>query len=152
MNEVTQSCQMDVSIRYFDEDDKQVKVRYLDSCFLGYSTNVDLFEQFTNLVNELNPNRILKISMDGPSVNLKFLQNFQDHREANKEPLLVDISSCGLHAIHGTFKAGLRSTDWMRKEVLNSAYHILYDSLAQRDHYQTVTSSSVFPLNFCSTS
>ena len=41
---------MDSLIRYFDEDDKQVKVRYLDSCFLGHSTNADLFEQFTNAV------------------------------------------------------------------------------------------------------
>ena len=123
MNEVTQNCQMDVLIRYFNEYDKQVKVRYLDSCFLGH----DLFEQFTNAVNELNS------------------------REANEQPLLLDIGSCGLHIIHGAFKAGMQSTDWMLKEVLNSEYHILHDSPAQRDDYQTVTGSSVFPLNFCST-
>ena len=105
MNEVTQNCQMDVLIRYFDEDDKQVKVRYLDSRFLGHSTNVNLFAQFTNAVNELNLNRILQISMDGPIVNLKFLQKVQDHREANEQPLLVDICSFGLHTIHGAFKA-----------------------------------------------
>ena len=69
MNEVTQNCQMNVLIRYLDEDDVQVKVRCLYSSFLGHSTNVDLFEQFTNVANELNPNRILQISMDGPSVN-----------------------------------------------------------------------------------
>ena len=51
LNEVTQNCQMDVLIRYFDEDDKQVKVRYSDSHFLGHSTSIDLFEQFTNAVN-----------------------------------------------------------------------------------------------------
>ena len=73
MNEVTQNCQMDVLIRYFDGDDKQVKVRYLDSYFLGHSTNIDLFEQFKNAVNELNRNCILQVSMDGASVNLKFL-------------------------------------------------------------------------------
>ena len=132
MNEVTQKCQMDVLIRYFDEDDKQVKLRYLDSHFLGHLTNVDLFEQFTNAVN---PNRI---QMDGPNVNLKCLQKVQDHR-------------CGLHTIHGTFKAGVPSTDWMLKEVLNSAYyHILHDSPARRDDYQT-TGSSVFPLHFYGT-
>ena len=60
MNEVTQNCQVDVLIRYFNEDDKQFKVRYLDSCFLGHSVNIDLFEQFINAVNELN----------GQSVNL----------------------------------------------------------------------------------
>ena len=98
---------MDVLIRCFDEDDKQVKVRYLDLDFLGHSTNVDLFEQFTSAVNELNPNCILQISLDCPSVDLKFLQKVQDHREASDQPLLVDISSCGLHSIHGTCKAGV---------------------------------------------
>ena len=48
-----------------------VNVRYLDSRFLGHVTNVDLSEQFTNAVNELNPNHILQISMDGPIVNLQ---------------------------------------------------------------------------------
>ena len=76
MNEVT-SSQMDVLIRYLAEDDKQVKVRYLDSHFLGHSTNVDLFEQFINAVNKLNPNHILQISMDGPSVNLNFYKKFK---------------------------------------------------------------------------
>ena len=102
------------------------RLRYLDSRFLGHS--VGLFEQFTNAVNELNPNCILQISKDSPNVNLKFLQKVQDHMEANKQPQLVDINSCGLHTIHGGFKAGVQSTDC-----------------------QAVTGSSVFPLNFCST-
>ena len=44
INEVTQNCQMDVLIRYIDEDGKQVKLRYLDSRFFVNSTNVDLFK------------------------------------------------------------------------------------------------------------
>ena len=36
MNEVTQDCQIDFLIRYFDEDDQQVKVRYFDSRFLFF--------------------------------------------------------------------------------------------------------------------
>ena len=72
-----------------------------------------------------------RVSMDGPSV--KFLQNVQDHREVNKQPLLVGIGSCELHTIHGAFKDGVQSTDWILKEVLNSAYHIIHDFPAQRD-------------------
>ena len=49
--------------------------------------------------------------MDDSSVNLKFLQKVQDHREVNKQTLLVDICSCGLHTIHGAFKAGVQSID-----------------------------------------
>ena len=132
MNEVTQNFQMDVLIRCFDEDDKQVKVRYLDSRFLGHSTNIDLFEQFTNAVNEMNPS---------------FYKTFKI--KANEQPLLVDIGCCGLQTIHGAFKAGVQNTDCMLKEVLHSAYQILHDSPARRDDYQKVTESSVFPSNFC---
>ena len=102
----------------------------MDLRFLGHSTNVDSYEQFTNAVNEFNPNRILQISMDGSNVNLKFLHQVQDHREVNEQPLFFHIGSCGLHTIHGAFKAGVKSTYWMLKEVLSSACHILHDSLA----------------------
>ena len=44
INEVTRNCQMDVLIRYIDEDGKQVKLRYLDSLFFGNFTNADLFK------------------------------------------------------------------------------------------------------------
>ena len=65
-------------------------LKYLCSHFLVHSMNFDLFDQVTKAVNELNPNRILQISMDGPSLNFKFLQKVQDNRKANEQPLLVD--------------------------------------------------------------
>ena len=132
MNEITQNCQVDVLIRYFDEDDKQVKVRCLDSRFLGHSTNIDLFEQFANAVNEMNPSFSKKFKII-----------------ANEQPLLVGIGSCGLQTIHGAFKAGVQNTGCMLKEVLHSAYQILHDSPARRDDYQKVTESSVIPSDFC---
>ena len=147
--EQAQNCQMDILIRYFNKDGKQVKI--FGFTFSWAFNSVGLFEQFTNAVNELNPNCILQISKNSPSVNLKLLQKVQDHMEANKQPQLVDINSCELHTIHGGFKAGVQSTDWMLKEVLNSAYHILRHSPALRNDCQAVTGSSVFPLNFCST-
>ena len=91
----------------------------------------------------------LKILVDGPNISgwpkcpLEVSTKSSDHREVREQPLLVDIGSCGLHTIHGAFKAGVQSTNWMLKEVLISAYHILHDSPAQRDDYQTVAESSV---------
>ena len=46
LNDVTQSCQMDVLIRYFDSIDRKVKMQYLDSRFLGHSAHCDLFDQY----------------------------------------------------------------------------------------------------------
>ena len=100
---------------------KTTRLKYLGSRFLGHSMNFDLFDQVTNAVNELNPNSILQISMDGPSLNFKFLQKVQDNRKANEQPLLVDTGGCGLHTIYGAFKASVQSNDWMLKEILNSS-------------------------------
>ena len=72
-NDVTQSCQMDVLIRYFHSIDRKVKMWYLDSRFLGHSSHCDLFEQYNIAVQGLGNCKICQILMDGPSINLKFL-------------------------------------------------------------------------------
>ncbi|CAN7990687.1 unnamed protein product [Ixodes hexagonus] len=42
LNKVTQKEQMDVLIRYWDQTDATVKMRYLTSCFLGHTCAADL--------------------------------------------------------------------------------------------------------------
>ena len=73
-NDVTQSCHMNVLIRYFGSVDRKVKMQYLGSRFLGHSTHRDLFDQYNIAVQGLDNCKICQISMDGPSINLKFLQ------------------------------------------------------------------------------
>ena len=91
------------------------------------------------------------MSMDGPTVNLKFLQKVQDDRVENEQPALIDIGSCGLHTVHGAFKCGAQGTGWKLKEILSGFYQILHDSPARRDDYQPVTNSVIYPLKFCAT-
>ena len=45
LNPMTQTCETELLARYIDETEK-VKVRYLDSQFLGYSTSNDLKNNF----------------------------------------------------------------------------------------------------------
>ena len=45
LNPMTQTCEIELLARYFDETEK-VKIRYLDSQFLGYSTSNDLKNNF----------------------------------------------------------------------------------------------------------
>ena len=79
---------MDVLIRYFDSVDRKVKMRYLDSRFLEHSTHRDLFDQYNIAAQGLDNCKICQKSMDGPSVNLKFLQKVQDDRVENEQPAL----------------------------------------------------------------
>ena len=56
LNDVTQNCQMDILVRFFDSIICKVKVRYLDSIFLGHSTHQDLYDQFSNAILKLDSN------------------------------------------------------------------------------------------------
>ena len=49
LNKVTQECEMVIMVRYWDDDDDQVKVRYLGSTLFGHATAVDLSNKFVAL-------------------------------------------------------------------------------------------------------
>ncbi len=49
-------------------------MRYLGSEFIGYATAAaDLLTHFNDDIRQLDPKRLLQVSMDGPSVNWKFV-------------------------------------------------------------------------------
>ena len=65
---------MDILLGYWDNHDQQVNVRYWNSKFLTHTTKKDLLMEFNKSVDIINLSKIIQVSMDGPSVNLKFLQ------------------------------------------------------------------------------
>ena len=71
LNDITQTCQMDILIRYWDSNDS-VKVRYWTSSFLGHSTHSDLLKHFNESLSGLDLSKMLQVSVDGPAVNWKF--------------------------------------------------------------------------------
>ena len=143
---------MDLLLRYWDNHDQQVKVRYWDSKFLGHTTNKDLLIEFNKSVDIIDLSKIIQVSMDGPSVNLKFMQELIKHREELEiEEKMIDIGTCGLHVVHGAFKCGIESTEWKIKETLKSSHQLLHDTPARRVDCVSVTQSSEYPLFFCAT-
>ena len=124
VNEQTQNCEIDILRRYFDDIENMVKVRYLTSNFMGHSTHTDLYREFSSALKEFDGNKLLQISMDGPNVSLKFLNDIAKDRVANEQHELIFIGTCGLHVIQGKFKAGAESTDWKMKKILKAAFQI----------------------------
>ena len=151
LNPMTQSCEMDLLVRFFDETEESVKTRYLNSQFLGHGTSIDLKNTLDKAVQGLNPNKLIQVGMDGPNVNLKLLKLMQTERSVNEQHQLIDIGSCGLHTIRNAFKTGAESTGWGMKSVLKGAYQIFHDSSARREDFLTVTGTDQFPLSFCAT-
>ena len=128
---------MDLLLHYFDLSDDRVKVRFYDS-------HSDLMQQF----KDLNPNHIYQISMDDPNLNLKFYDCIVKKKEENKQHVLVDLVTCGVCTIHGTFKYGAEKSDWNSKKIVEECYILLHDSPAPQDDYQSVTGSEKFPYSY----
>ena len=55
--------------------------RYFYSSFFGHVTVNDLQSSFTSLVNDQILSKIVQVSMDGPNVNLKFLDQLINQSE-----------------------------------------------------------------------
>ena len=73
LNEVVQKVQMDLCVYYWDVNKSRTATRYFDSSFLGHTTANNLQSSFTSLLNDQILLKIVQVSMDGPNVNLKFL-------------------------------------------------------------------------------
>lgn len=152
LNGVTQTCQMDLHIRFWSSINNKICVRYFDTRFLGHATANDILNKFQEVIDTLdNGNRMIQVSMDGPSTNWKFLKLLQNDRDEKEQPKIIDIGSCNLHIIHGAFKVGAETSGWNLKNVFKGAFTVLHDTPARRDDYVAVTGETKFPLFFCAT-
>ena len=151
LNDVTQTCEMDLYMLYWDAVCSQVNVRYFGSSFLGHGTHSDILGHIDKITKDLNPAHLYQVSMDGPIVNPKFYQEFCSKLKDEKYHSLIDIDSCGLHVVHGSLKTGAEKSNWCLKKLLKGAYTLFHDSPVRREDYESITASSTYPLNFCST-
>ena len=60
---------------------------------------------------------LTQLSVDGPSTNWKLLDELSEDC-VNSDPELINVSSCGLHIIHGAFKRGTIATGWYIDNLL----------------------------------
>ena len=109
LNRTQQQEQMDMIIPFWDNEKNKVCSRYFDSNFLDHTSAQDLLKSLQSLLNTLNPVGLIQLSMDRPSTNWKLLDELSED-QVNSDPELPElrnVSSCGLHIIHGAFKEEL---------------------------------------------
>ena len=93
LNEVTQTCDMDMYIRYWNDNSNTVNVLCYGSSFLGHETHQDLLHHFNSLTKDLDRTHLYQISMDGPNVNMKFFEEFSQHHKERSFNSLNNIGS-----------------------------------------------------------
>ena len=151
LNKHLQKSQMDILVRYWNEDKGIAETRYLTSQFLGGAKADDILLKFEEgCGSKINDSRnLLQISSDGPNVNLLFLKLYDEKRCFNELSSLINIGTCGLHVVHGSLSTSVKSSDWSIGKVLKSMCTILNDSPARREMFEMVTETNTYPLPFC---
>ena len=151
LNKKLQKGQMDILIRFWDIEKNVSITRYLTSEFLGGAKADDILKKFETAVGkkiDQSPN-LLQISSDGPNVNLKFLEMYNEKRQFNDLPALLNIGTCGLHTMHGSLKAAIKSSDWVMGKVLKAMSNILDETPARREMFEKITETNLYPLKYC---
>ena len=90
----------------------KVSGRYVALVFLGHSRHTDLYNSFTSMMDELSKDKLVQLSMDGPSVNVKLFQTVQDDRKDKGLSHLLDMGTWGLHTLLESFKMGIEKSEW----------------------------------------
>ena len=112
LNDVAQNGQMDLCVHYWGVKKSRAAARYFDSLFLGHATANDLQSSFTSSLNDHILSKIVQVSMDGPNVNLKFLDQLINQLEIQSEKSMLDMGSRALHVVHGAFQNGHKNAKW----------------------------------------
>lgn len=152
LNKIVQKGQMDIFVRWYNENTSSVVTNYYTSIFLGHCAADDLLSGFLKALEHVPLKKIMQVSMDGPSVNIKFLEKLERHLEEQciLEKIL-NIGTCGLHVINGAFRSGHDSVGWNIDGLLASLYYLFKDSPVRRAEFIELTNQSIFPSSFCRT-
>ena len=151
MNDITQTSEMDICLRFWNDETNKVEDRYWDSEFLGHTTHQDLHDSLQPGLRLFDMEKMVQLLGDGPNVNLKLLQKVKDSRDELGHSKLIDFGTCNLHTVHGAFKAVSEESGWNMKKLLKSCHKILKDSPARRDNFISITGCTKHPLTFCAT-
>ena len=148
LNIIIQKEQMDIQVRFWDIEKKKVCTRYHGSNFVQRPNSKNLCDVLTSSLKDLSAECLIQLSMDGPSTNWCVLQLLNDDREEKGYSQIINIGSCGLHVMHGAFKAVMEAAGWNVGKVLKSMWQLFHDSPARRETYARICESEIFPLQY----
>ena len=73
-------------------------------------------DKLNEVIKHTDPEKLYQISMDGPAVNIKFLNQFKLKREENAFYSIIDIGTCSLHTIHVSVKTAFDKSNMRIKK------------------------------------
>ena len=100
LNEITKTCEMDLIIRYWNNDAQKGDVLGIQFFWACYSPG--FVKAINKITSELDTKKLYQVSMDGRKVNTKFYGEIVTGQEQSMFHKLIDFGSCSLHIAHGS--------------------------------------------------
>ena len=91
-NKTSQKGQMDMHVRFWDDDKNRVATRYYNSEFMGKASAKDIFESFNECLSGISKSKLLQVSSDGPNVNLSFFNLLEESRSEEELSQLIGVT------------------------------------------------------------
>ena len=86
----------------------------MGSHFWGHANVEEAFQSIQAVHVKLDlTHSLVQVTMDGPNVNWKTAEIIKEYREYNDPDgsALIEIDSCGLHVLHGTYGTAHKAKD-----------------------------------------
>ena len=90
------------------------------------------------LDNELDPNYLLHLGMDGPNVNLAFQEKLSKYLGDNLDKSFLNLGTCSLHPVHTAFRRGIASMSCDLDQFFTDNQFFFKLSSARREDYRSL--------------
>ena len=110
---------------------------------MRYTGAKTMQKHFSEQLSGINHSKVIQLSMDGPSVNLKFHREYCEDRKMllPKAQNIIDIGVCGLHVIYNAVKTSISATKWDLASLLSAAHNLFSNTYSRRSYYTEITGS-----------
>jgi len=99
---------MYICIQYRNKETSKVEDRYWDSQCLRHTAHQQLLDSLQESSKDFDMTKIVRLSTDGPNVNLTLLKVMKNQRKELPVPAFIDFGSCNLYTVNGK---------WMEVEI-----------------------------------
>ena len=130
--------QYDAYVQFWSAQRNLVTSVYCGSIFVGHCAAKDLMHHFQYFGEQMNwnPDLLLQVGMDGPSVNLKFEKDLAVNISEMYGSSFINLGSCSLHQTHNAFRKGILSFGFEFETFINDTSYFFKLSAARRQDYE----------------
>ena len=110
LNRNLQKCQMDVNLRYWNNQKRVAETSCIDSQFVLRPNAANLKNVLVESLTGLEESKFPQLAMAGPRTNWNLMKKFDKQLIEKGHKKTINIGPCSLH-IHSAFQIGATKTD-----------------------------------------